>query len=70
MVVCEQDTRVALVTEGALPAVLSLAPPALRPVETQQLCARTLVLLSSVEDNAVTMMHEGVVRSDTCECCY
>ncbi len=57
------DTRVALVTEGALPAVLSLAPASTRPVETQQLCARTLVLLSSVEDSAVTMMHDGVVSA-------
>jgi hypothetical protein len=52
-----------MVTEGALPAILSLAPSGARPVETQQLCARTLVLLSSVEDNAVALMHEGVVSA-------
>jgi hypothetical protein len=43
------DTRATLVSEGALPAILSLAPAAARPLETQQLCARTLVVLTSLE---------------------
>jgi hypothetical protein len=51
------------VAEGAIPAVLSLAPAGARPVEHQQLCARTLVLLSTLEDNAVALMHEGVVAA-------
>ena len=53
------DTEVRMVSEGALPAILSLSST--EDPDEQVLAAKTLVKLSSVKDNQGTMAQEGVV---------